>query len=85
MLIDARTAEEYAEGHVPGAVNVPIPDLAEFLQSRDNTAEGLLITMCGSTGRGERASAILASLGVEEIAVLDGGLKAWKEAGFPVV
>ena len=83
-LIDARTAKEFAEGHVPGAINVPIPDLAEYTRSGDNAVEGLLITMCGSTGRGEKAAAVLSSLGVEDIAVLDGGLKAWKEAGYPV-
>ena len=84
ILIDARSPEEFAEGHVPGAVNVPTPDLAELVRSRDNTVKGLIITMCGSAGCGEKAAAILASLGVENIAVLGGGLKAWKAAGYPV-
>lgn len=84
ILIDARTAEEFAEGHVPSAINVSIPDLAEYVRSRDNTVDGLLITMCGSTGRGEKAAAALATLGVKDIAVLDGGFKAWKAAGYPV-
>jgi len=84
ILIDARTADEFAEGHVPGAINVSIPDLAEFVRNRDHTVGGLLITMCGSTGRGEKAAAALASLGAKYIAILHGGLKAWKEAGYPV-
>jgi len=85
ILIDARTAEEFAEGHVPGAINVSIPDLAEYLQNRDSAAEGLLITMCGSTGRGESAAAILANHGVARVLAMRGGLKSWKEADFPVV
>ncbi len=83
VLVDARTPEAFAEEHVPGAVNVPIPDLAEFLQSRENAIKGLIVTMCGSTGRGEKAAAKLASLGVEKIAVLAGGLMAWKAAALP--
>ena len=93
-LIDARTAEEYAEAHVPGAINVPINALADFSQSgagQSGAAQSgagrtakKLVTMCGSTGRGEKAAAILADSGVENVLVMEGGLKAWREAGLPV-
>ena len=98
-LIDARTAEEYAEAHVPGAINVPIDALADFAQGGaakgGATKSGVaraggkgLVTMCGSTGRGEKAAAILAYIlatsGVENVLVMEGGLKAWREAGLPV-
>ena len=80
-LIDARTPEEYSEAHVPGAVNVPIADLPDFARGGAATE---LVTMCGSTGRGEKAAAILTDNGVEDVRVMEGGLKAWREAGFPV-
>lgn len=83
-LIDARTPEEFAEGHVPGAINIPIPDLAEFARSRDNTSDSLIVTMCGSAGRGEKAAAILDTQGVSGVQVLEGGLKAWRDAGLSV-
>jgi phage shock protein E len=83
-LIDARTAEEFAEGHVPGAINVAIVDLAEFAESGGDDSEGLVVTMCGSAGRGQKAAEILLSHGLENILVLQGGLKAWKDAGLPV-
>lgn len=83
-LIDARTAEEFAEGHVPGAINIGIVELTGFAESRGNTSEGLVITMCGSSGRGEKAAEILHSHGVRNVLVLDGGLKAWRGAGLPV-
>ena len=82
-LVDARTSEEFAEGHVPDAINVGIGELAEFAESRGNTSVGLVVTMCGSTGRGEKAAEILCSHGVENVLVLQGGLKAWKNAGLP--
>ena len=83
-LIDARTAEEFDEEHVAGAINVPIVDLAEFAKSRSKTNDGLVVTMCGSTGRGEKAAAILDDHALENVQVLEGGLKAWKDSGLPV-
>lgn len=83
-LIDARTPEEFAGGHVQGAINVPIADLADFAQKNSKGSENIVITMCGSTGRGEKASAILSSHGLANIKVMKGGLKAWQEAGLPL-
>ena len=83
-LIDARTSEEFAAGHVPGAINVPIADLAGYAKTCRNTSEDIVTTMCGSTGRGEKASTILHSHGMANVQVMKGGLKAWREAGFPI-
>jgi phage shock protein E len=84
MLIDARTAEEFDEGHIPGAINVPITGLREFARNLQDASDGPVVTMCGSTGRGEKAAEILESHALEYVLVLDGGLKAWKDAGLPV-
>lgn len=84
-LIDARTSEEFDEGHVPGAISVPISDLTEFAKSHGNASDGLIVTMCGSSGRGEKAAVILDSLGIRNILVLAGGLKAWRDAGLAVL
>jgi rhodanese-related sulfurtransferase len=84
MLIDARTSEEFAEGHIPGAINIGIVELEEFSESRGNDSTRLVVTMCGSSGRGEKAANILYSHGMRNILVLEGGLKAWKDAGLPV-
>ena len=83
-LIDARTAEEFGEGHVPGAINVGIEELTKFAKSLGSASEGLVVTMCGSAGRGEKAAAILDSCGVDKVIVLKGGLTAWKDADLPV-
>ena len=83
-LIDARTAEEYGEGHVPEAINVPIANLTEFARNRDSDFDGLVITMCGSSGRGGKAATILASEGMKNVQILEGGLKAWTDASLPV-
>ncbi len=83
-LIDARTSEEFAEGHVPGAINVGIVEVAKFAESHGSASEELVVTMCGSTGRGEKAAEILESRGVRNVLVLEGGLKAWRDAGLTV-
>jgi len=83
-LIDARTAEEFDEGHVPGAINVPITDLTEFARNLRDASDGPVVTMCGSGGRAEKAAVILASHDIANVVVLEGGLKAWRGAGLPV-
>ncbi len=83
-LIDARTAEEFDNGHVPGAINIPIANLTEYARNRGNNSDGLVVTMCGSAGRGEKAAKILDSEGMKNVQILEGGLKAWRDAGFPV-
>ncbi len=83
-LIDVRTAEEYDEGHVPDAINVPIAGLSQFARNRSKSNDGVIVTMCGSTGRGEKAATILASDGMKNVQILEGGLKAWRDASLPV-
>ena len=83
-LIDARTPEEFKEGHAHGAINVPIANMTEVAKSRSGTNDGIVVTMCGSTGRGEKAAEILESGGVHKPLVLEGGLRAWRDAGLPV-
>lgn len=83
-LIDARNSEEFEAAHASDAINVPIANLAEFAENRGDTSDELVVTMCGSSRRGEKAAAILGSHGVRNVRVLEGGLKAWRDAGLPV-
>ena len=83
-LIDARTPQEFAEAHASSAINVPITNLTEFAGNHGDRSDELVVTMCGSSGRGEKAAAILDSHGVRNVRVLVGGLTAWRDAGLPV-
>ncbi len=83
-LIDVRTPDEFKNGHARGAINVPIAEMTEFAKSRSGANDGVVVTMCGSTGRGEKAAAILDSHGARNVLVLEGGLKAWRDACLPV-
>jgi rhodanese-related sulfurtransferase len=80
-LIDVRTPDEYATGHIAGAINVPINTLPT---GADALPDGPVITACGSGGRGGRAADLL-DLAGRTAFTIDGGTKAWQAAGLPVV
>ncbi len=81
LLIDVRTAEEFASGHIPGAVNIPV----ESLQSRLSEVSGdqPIVVYCRSGNRSAQASQILAQAGYTSIYDL-GGINDWTAQGFPV-
>lgn len=85
LVIDVRGAGEYADGHVEGAVNIPLGRLAKKLASIPR--EQLVVTYCNmhhrGESRGERAAALLREHGYHA-RTLDGGYPGWKEQGFPV-
>ena len=81
LVIDVRTPEEYAHGHIAGALNVPIATLPEAERA---LPPGPVITACSMGGRGGRAANLLALIG-RTAYTIRGGTKAWQAAGLPVV
>ncbi len=82
LLIDVRSAEEFAGGHVPGAKNVPL-DALEGRLAELGAAGTPLYVICQSGRRSASASATLASKGYTPVNVL-GGTSAWQAAGYAV-
>lgn len=80
VLVDVRTAEEYAAGHVPGAVNIPVDELSSRLDEIEKHKEGEVWVICQSGGRSATAADLLAKQGYRAVNV-DGGTGAWIEAG----
>lgn len=82
VILDVREPFEYAEGHVPGAVLMPLSSLEQHL---DEVPEGSPIyVICRSGNRSEQASKILVAGGVRNVVNVDGGMIAWQAAGYPV-
>jgi rhodanese-related sulfurtransferase len=81
VLVDVRTPDEFASGHVSGARNIPVDDLDARLSELG--APGEVYVICRSGGRSARASKLLASRGFSPRNVL-GGTEAWKAAGLAV-
>jgi len=80
--VDVRSASEFASGHVPGAVNIPM----EQIDARgDDLAPDLpIVLICQSGARARMVAEFLQPCG-KELAVLEGGTSAWIKAGYPVV
>lgn len=70
-LIDVRTQEEFNEGHVPGAINLPLNNLDKSIKSLTINEEDILLVYCRSGNRSKEASSILRDLGYK--LVIDGG------------
>jgi rhodanese-related sulfurtransferase len=80
-VLDVRSPEEFARGHVPGAVNIDInaPGFAEKVARFDKSKP--VLVNCHAGSRGAIASAALAKLGFKTVCNLDGGLQAWEKDG----
>jgi len=91
LLVDLREPSERAQsGAIPGAIEAP-RGMLEFWADpsspyhRDEfDPDRRIILHCASGGRSALAATTLQDLGYERVAHLDGGFKAWKEAGQPV-
>jgi rhodanese-related sulfurtransferase len=83
-LIDIRTSEEFATGHVAQAKNIPLEQIdtrATEIGSKDKP----VIVMCANGQRSGKAAAQLRTAGFTNVVNLVGGLGAWQTAGLPTV
>ncbi len=82
QLIDVRSPSEYATGHIPGAVNMPMDQVQSRLP--DLEREGAIVLVCQSGQRARMVAGLLEPCG-KELRILEGGTSAWIKAGLPVV
>ena len=78
VLIDVREPHEFAEGRVPGAVNIPLGQLRDAAEKLDPSAETLLI--CHSGHRSATAARMLKRSGFADVHSVRGGTSAWAGA-----
>jgi rhodanese-related sulfurtransferase len=81
VLVDVREGDEWAAGHAPGAVHVPLGEVSNAASRFDGQQ---VLTVCRSGGRSAKAAEILEGVGVD-VRNVAGGMPAWAEAGLPVV
>jgi len=77
-LLDVRQDFEYAEGHLPGAKHIPLPELSERLGELDKKLP--LMAYCRAGSRSLAAANMLAGQGFRELMSLKGGMMAWEGA-----
>ncbi len=83
-LLDVRTPEEYAEGHIAGAKNIVWNPESFEAQVCDLPKDSACAVYCRSGGRSAQARVFLLALGFSDVEELSGGILAWEKAGFPV-
>jgi rhodanese-related sulfurtransferase len=83
LLVDVRTADEYAEGFISGAINLPLNELTQHLDFLPNL-DAEIVVYCGSGHRSAIAMATLNLLGYPHVRSLLGGFGAWAGEILPV-
>ena len=84
-VLDVRRPEEFKSGHITGAINANWQNLEEFKSKTaklDKTKPVYVYCLAGV--RSEKAADHLLKSGFKQVIGLDGGIKAWKDAGKPV-
>ena len=76
LIVDVRTEEEYAEGHIPGAINIPTESITDTKPEQLPDQKQKLLVYCRSGNRSRQASEKLAALGYSNVYEF-GGINTW--------
>jgi rhodanese-related sulfurtransferase len=83
LVIDVRSAREFAVGHIPGAVNIPIEELPGKIKEMRVGKDTTLVTVCEHGGRSSRAAVELQKLGYHTVSYCR--LDDWRKCGYQTV
>jgi rhodanese-related sulfurtransferase len=84
LILDVRTREEFASGHIPGAKNLPLAELPDGLAALDASPSEEIVVHCERGGRAAQAEAMLRESGYTRLLDLDGHMQAWRAGGYPL-
>jgi rhodanese-related sulfurtransferase len=85
VVLDVRTPEEFAAGHVPGAINIPHTELASRVGELDGARDSDVVVYCRTGRRSEQALGVLQQSGFRRLFHLQGDYTRWSEEKRPVV
>jgi rhodanese-related sulfurtransferase len=83
LLVDVREDNEWAKGHVPGAVHLSKGIIERDIEQRVPDTSAKVILYCGGGFRSALAAENLQKMGYTNVESMDGGWKGWVEAGLP--
>jgi len=86
VLLDVRGDDEWAAGHIDGAVHVPLDRLVNRMlyEPGELISEQPLVVLCKSGGRAGQAATWLNRNGFDAV-LLEGSMRGWEAAGHPMV
>ncbi len=85
LLLDVRTSEEFAAGHLPGARNIPVQELAARIAELEPARGGDIVVYCRTGRRAAGALQTLQARGFERLLHLEGDIQGWNAGGHRVV
>jgi len=85
LVLDVRSAEEFATGHLPKAKNIPLQELAQRIAELEKSRNNVVITVCKSGVRSASAASVLTKAGFAQVFSLEGGTDSWREQGLPII
>ena len=83
-IVDVRTPEEFAAGHLRDAKNIPLADLSTRIGELEKSKNRAIIVVCQTGARADKAVRQLSAAGFADVVRLDGGIAAWQTAGLPI-
>ena len=85
LILDVRDAAEFAAGHIQGAKNIPVAELAGRLKEIEKFKDKPVLVHCQKGMRAKTACGILKAQQFTQLNNLQGGLDAWVEAKLPLL
>ncbi|WLI89260.1 rhodanese-like domain-containing protein [Massilia sp. R2A-15] len=83
-IVDVRSAEEFAAGHLRDAKNIPLADLSSRIGELEKSKSRSVVVVCQTGARADKAVRQLAAAGFSDVVALEGGVAAWQAAGLPI-
>ena len=82
QIVDVREANEWAGGHIPDAIHIPLGQLTQRQKKLDRSRPVILV--CRSGSRSMLGAKMLKEAGFENVKSMAGGIVAWAKDGHPV-
>ncbi len=84
FVLDVRKFEDFAVGHVPGAMNMPLAEINDFANLLPTERSAPIYTVCERGNLSLSGLLLLKSLGYQNVRSINGGTRAWKQLGLEV-
>jgi len=83
VILDVREDWEYASGHIPGALLLPLGQIPQRLS--EIPTDKTVVAVCRSGNRSNQATIFLRQQGFDNVHNMQGGMNAWAQAGYEMV
>ena len=84
FVVDVREYDEFAGGHIPEAVNMPLQEMSDYAAHLPEDREAPVLVVCETGNRSLSGALFLASLGYRDVRSINGGTTGWRNMGFDV-